>query len=171
MRYNLIIARMKENGGCRVWDWKRGHIETMLVRLGLEDMVPNEKTGSRRRKQKAARRHGSPQTGPPPTVMGDWSNGLGLHHPAFHGHGHAHHVAAGAAARQGQPFDNVMADGFPTPPNMTPAQQDELIDQVFNIKTERSLSPDDGMDGLSFDDNDAASRRPSTVASHELNHQ
>lgn len=171
MRYNLIIARMKENGGCRVWDWKRAHIESMLVKLGMEELVPAEKTGSRRLRKKAARRQASPHPAAPPVMVTDWpSNGLGLHHGGFHHH--AHHVAVGAAARQAQAYDNLMADGFPSPPHLTPVQQDDLIDQVFsNVKVERSLSPDDGMEGLSYDgsNNDAGggSRRPS----HELNHQ
>lgn len=170
MRYNMIIARMKENGGCRVWDWKRAHIESMLVKLGMEELVPAEKTGSRRLRKKAVRRQASPHPGAAPVMPGpgDWpSNGLGLHHGGFHHH--AHHIAAGAAARQAQAYDNLMAEGFPSPPHLTPVQQDELIDQVFsNVKVERSLSPDDAMEGLSYDD---GSRRPSTVAAHELNHQ
>ncbi|KAK3906997.1 hypothetical protein C8A05DRAFT_11207 [Staphylotrichum tortipilum] len=175
MRYSLIISRMKENGGCRVWDWKTQHIIAMLVKMGLEEPSINQKNGTRRRRQqKAARRQGSPQPGGPP-VMGEWPpNGLGLHHPAFHGH--AHHVAAQAAARQSQPYDGMMAGGYPMQSVLTPAQEDELLDQVFsNVKAERSLSPDESMDGLSYDnghDNEAAvSRRPSTISSHELNHQ
>jgi hypothetical protein len=163
MRYQLIIARMKEMGGCRVWEWKKPHIVAMLVKLGLEEETVNEKTGSRRRRQKAAaRRQGSPQAGGH-AVMGDWSNGLGLH-PTFHGHGHAHQVAA-----------NMMAgDDFQQRPNLTPKQEEDLIEQVFrDVKPERSLSPDDGMEGLSYDNNhhhDGGSRRPSTAATRELNH-
>jgi hypothetical protein len=157
---------MKENGGCRVWDWKQGHIISQLCKMGWETPDPDEKSGTRRRKQKMARRQASPQNGGH-AALGDWSSGLGLHHPAFHGH--AHHVAAGP--------QGMMADAYAQqqPSHMTPAQHDELINQVF--KSERSASPDDNnsMEGLSYDDAAAAagSRRPSTVASssHELNHQ
>ncbi|KAK4129387.1 hypothetical protein N657DRAFT_640002 [Parathielavia appendiculata] len=160
MRYQFIIARMKEMGGCRVWDWKKPHIVAMLVKLGLEEETVNEKTGSRRRKQKAARRHGSPQVGGGHAVMGDWSNGLGVH-PTFRGHAHAHHVAA----------NNMMADDFAAqPPNMSPKHEDDFINQVFaEVKAERSLSPDDSMEGLSYD-SPGDPRRPSTAATRELNH-
>ncbi|KAL2271020.1 hypothetical protein VTJ83DRAFT_391 [Remersonia thermophila] len=121
MRYQFILARMKENGGCRCWDWKPQHIEAMLVKLGYEEPVKDEKTGSRRRRQQkaAARRQGSPQqqhAAPPqqPLVMGthgvpsgDWTGatGLGLH-PGYLNHGHAQYIAAAAAAvaRQGHPY-------------------------------------------------------------------
>ena len=200
MRYSLILARMKENGGCRVWDWKQQHITTMLVKLGLEEPEVHHKTNSRRRRQQklSSRRQGSPQAGGTP-MMGEWPNGLGLHHPAFHGH--AHHVAAQAAARHGsQPYDGMMAGGYPVQSVLTSAQEDELIEQVFsNVKAERSLSPDESMDGLSYEHNGldnnnrggssssnhnanlnndlgredeaAGSRRPSTISTHELNHQ
>lgn len=177
LRYQYIIARMKENGGCRVWDWKPGHIVSQLCKMGWETPDPDEKNGTRRRRQKLARRQASPQNGghaaaaATAAALGDWSNGLGLHHPAFHGH--AQHVAAG---------QSLVPEGYPgAPSHMTPAQHDELVNQVF--KTERDLTPDEGMEGLSYDggsgsgnDGGAAgggSRRPSTVASssHELNHQ
>ncbi|EAQ93498.1 hypothetical protein CHGG_01733 [Chaetomium globosum CBS 148.51] len=171
MRYQLIIARMKETGGCRVWDWKKPHIVAMLVKLGLEEPTVNEKTGTRRRR-KAAKRQGGPQNGGHP-VMGDWSGGLGLHHPVYHGHGHAHHVAAAAAARQGQPYDTMMDDDFGGAPNLTAKEQDDLINDVFsNVKPERSLSPDDGMDGLAYGNGtDGGARRPSMAAPREFNHQ
>ncbi|KAG7293229.1 hypothetical protein NEMBOFW57_003275 [Staphylotrichum longicolle] len=174
LRYQYIIARMKENGGCRVWDWKPGHIVSQLCKMGWETPDPDEKNGTRRRRQKLARRQASPQNGghaaaaaAAAATMGDWSNGLGLHHPAFHGH--AQHVAAGP---------NLVPEGYPgAPSHMTPAQHDELVNQVF--KTERDLTPDEGMEGLSYDggsgsgNHGGGSRRPSTVASssHELNHQ
>jgi len=179
MRHQFIIARMKENGGCRVWDWKKPHVAAMLVKMGLEEETMNEKTGTRRRRQKAARRQASPhQNGGGHAVMGDWSNGLGLYH------GHAHHVAAGAAARaQGQqPFDAMMGGGgddhFGGPPHLTPKQEEDLINDVFrDVKMERSLSPDDSMDGLSYGTGNGngtgGARRPSTGASsrEHLNHQ
>src|SRR4051794_36938498 len=78
---------MKENGGCRVWDWKPQHVEAMLVKLGMEEPTVDEKSGSRRRKNKVARRRAGSQNGHHHSnIMGDWSNGLGLHHPGFHGH-------------------------------------------------------------------------------------
>ena len=30
---------MKAKGGCQVWDWKSGDIETKLVKMGLEEPV------------------------------------------------------------------------------------------------------------------------------------
>ncbi|KAJ4307332.1 hypothetical protein N0V88_000715 [Collariella sp. IMI 366227] len=53
-RYQLIIARMKENGGCRAWAWKPQHIETQLVKMGLEEEKLNESTGTRRRRKLVA---------------------------------------------------------------------------------------------------------------------
>ncbi|KAL2133831.1 hypothetical protein VTI74DRAFT_1597 [Chaetomium olivicolor] len=157
-RYQLIIARMKENGGCKVWDWKPQHIETMLVKMGLEEEKLDEKTGTRRRR-KVARRHASPQNGGHP-AMGDWPNGPGVNHPTFHGH--AQHVAAQAA--------HMMGDDFAAPPNLTPSREDALIDQIFSrTNPERSLSPDGSMESLSYDAG-SNSRRPSTVT-HDLNHQ
>ncbi|KAL2145293.1 hypothetical protein VTI28DRAFT_7510 [Corynascus sepedonium] len=181
MRYQFIIARMKENGGCRVWDWKKPHIVAMLVKLGLEEPTVNEKTGSRRRRQQkaAARRQGSPQPGATAhPIMGDWSNGLGLHHPMYHSH--AHHVAASAAARQGAPsYDAMVADDFGGQPHLTSKQEEDLISDVFrDVKADRDLSSDDGMEGLSYNTSNegpgALGRRPSTTAlapGSELAHQ
>jgi hypothetical protein len=175
MRYQFIISHMKENGGCRVWDWKPGHIELMLVKLGLEEPTKDEKTGARRRRKAAARRNASPQNGAQ-VAMGDWGQGLGLQHSAFHGH--AQYVAAQAAARHGGPVDVPMGDHFAPPPSLTPAQEEQLVNDVFNnVKSERSMSPDESMDGISFDNNSSnntntnpSSRRPSAAAPHELNH-
>ncbi|KAL2165415.1 hypothetical protein VTH06DRAFT_713 [Thermothelomyces fergusii] len=166
MRYQFIIARMKENGGCRVWDWKKPHIIAMLVKLGLEEPTINEKTGTRRRRQKAAmRRHGSPQVGasaaaaaaaaalPPPLLL----------EPMYHGHVHA----MAASARQGAPaYDAMVSEDFAAPPQLTPKQEEDLITEVFrDVKPERDLSPDDGMEGLSYGpQGDAAGSRPSTAA-------
>ncbi|KAH6634201.1 hypothetical protein B0J18DRAFT_11502 [Chaetomium sp. MPI-SDFR-AT-0129] len=148
MRYQFIIARMKEMGGCQVWDWKRAHVIAMLVKLGLEEPTVNEKTGTRRRKQKAAaRRQGSPPSSAGhPSMMSDWPTGLGLHHAAYHAQ--AHHVANAAAIRQqhhhhGQ-YDTMMADGFAPQSTLTSKEEEDLINDVFNdVKAERSLSPED----------------------------
>lgn len=154
-RYALMLAYMKDNGGCRVWDWKPQHIEAMLVKMGLEERQPDPTTGSRRRKQKIQRRQASPQHAPPHNPMGDWHNGLGLHqHPHAGFPGHPHHMAAVAAA---QANGGMMPD--PVPP-MTSEQEDDLIDQVYSKigKTERSLSPDgDSMD-YGYDDEDHESK-------------
>ncbi|KXX77554.1 hypothetical protein MMYC01_207020 [Madurella mycetomatis] len=159
-RYQLIIARMKENGGCRVWDWKPQHIEAMLVKMGMEEPTIDEKTGTRRRK-KVARRRASPQNGSHQhsAMMGDWSNGLGLHQ-AFQGH--AHHVAAGRQA----PYD-MIPDDASIAPTFTSEQENEYLDQIFSkpIKTEGSLSPET-ME-LTYDDE--ASSKPS--AGHEVSQQ
>lgn len=152
-RYQLILARMKENGGCRVWDWKPQHIEAMLVKLGMEEPTVDEKSGTRRRKNKAARRRvNSSNDHHHANVMGDWSNGLGLH-PAFQGH--AHHVAAAAAARQTS-FD-MISDVASNAPTFSSEQENEYLDQIFNksVKMEGSLSPE-VMD-LAYDD-DASSQ-------------
>ncbi|KAK4195843.1 hypothetical protein QBC40DRAFT_315157 [Triangularia verruculosa] len=140
-RYQLILARMKEGGGCRVWDWKPQHIEAMLVKLGMEEPTIDEKTGTRRRKNKAARRRATSQNNHHHTnVMGDWSNGLGLHHPAFQGH--AHHVATAAAARQAS-YD-MISDDASTAPHFSSEQENEYLDQIFEKsgKVEGSLSPE-----------------------------
>ncbi|KAK1755239.1 hypothetical protein QBC47DRAFT_383156 [Echria macrotheca] len=141
-RYQLILARMKENGGCRVWDWKPQHIEAMLVKLGVEEPTIDEKTGARqRRKNKAARRRAS-QMGPHASMMGgDWSNGLGLHHPSFQSH--PHQVSSVAGHGRHHPFD-MMGDEGAMPPAFTSEQENELIEQIFNkpVKTEGSLSPE-----------------------------
>lgn len=159
-RYQLIISRMKENGGCRVWDWKPQHIEAMLVKMGMEEPTIDEKTGTRRRK-KVARRRASPQNGghQHSAMMGDWSNGLGLHQ-AFQGH--AHHVAAGRQA----PYD-MIPDDASIAPTFTSEQENEYLDQIFSkpTKTEDSLSPET-MD-LTYDDE--ASSQPS--AGHEVSQQ
>jgi hypothetical protein len=129
---------MKENGGCRVWDWKPQHIEAMLIKMGLEEPTIDEKTGIRRRKNKLARRRASPHNGGP-QHLADWSNGLGLHHPF---QGHAQQVAG--TGRQG-PYD-MMPDDASIAPTFTSEQENEYLDQIFNkqIKTEPegSLSPE-----------------------------
>jgi len=139
---------MKENGGCRVWDWKPQHVEAMLVKLGIEEATVDEKTGARRRKQKMARRRAS-QNGHhhPPGVMGDWSNGLGLH--PFQGH--PHHVGAP------RHFD-MMNDEANMAPAFTAEQENEYLDQIFNkqMKAESSLSPE--VMELGYDDSRAPPR-------------
>jgi hypothetical protein len=88
---------MKELGGCKCWDWKSQHIEAKLVKLGLVEPVVDEKTGTRRRKSKLARRRSAVTGIPPstprtvqgqhPTVMNEWTGpnnatnatGQGLH--------------------------------------------------------------------------------------------
>ncbi len=152
---------MKDNGGCRVWDWKPQHVEAMLVKLGMEEATVDEKTGTRRRKSKAARRRAS-QNGHhhPANVMNDWSNGLGLH-PAFQSH--AHHVAAAAAARQAS-FE-MMSDDASIAPTFTSEQEEEYLNQIFNkpVKAESSLSPE--IMELNYEDD--GSGRPPT---RDLNH-
>jgi len=128
---------MKENGGCRVWDWKPQHIEAMLVKLGIEEPTVDEKTGIRlRRKNKQARRRAS-QASHHTSIMGDWSNGLGLH-PSFQSH--PHHVAS----VNGHGRYEMMAEEPNIPPTFSSEQENELIDQIFNkpVKTEGSLSPE-----------------------------
>jgi len=132
---------MKENGGCRVWDWKPQHIEAMLVKLGIEEPTVDEKTGARqRRKNKAARRRAS-QMGPHASMMGDWSNGLGLHHSSFQSHPQQLPSIAGQGRHHA--FD-MMGDEGAIPPTFTSEQENELIEQIFNkpIKAEGSLSPE-----------------------------
>ncbi|KAL2259713.1 hypothetical protein VTK26DRAFT_6515 [Humicola hyalothermophila] len=139
-RYAIMLAHMKENGGCKVWDWKPQHIEAMLVKMGLEERVPDPNTGSRRRKQKLQRRQASPQQhgGQPSNPVGDWHNGLGLHpHPGFPAH--PHHMAGGAG---------MVPE--PMAPTLTPEQEDEVLEQIYSKPgagaEERSVSPDSGMD-------------------------
>ncbi|KAL2023604.1 hypothetical protein VTK56DRAFT_1761 [Thermocarpiscus australiensis] len=153
-RYQLILARMKENGGCRVWDWKPQHIEAMLVKLGMEEPTIDEKTGSRRRRNKVARRRASPQNGGGTphhaAVMGEWQhNALGLH-AAFPGH--PHHAAQAAAAARQASFDGVIPDDASVAPTFTSEQENEYLDQIFNkpVKAERDLSPE-AME-LAYDD-------------------
>ncbi|KAK3393666.1 hypothetical protein B0H63DRAFT_516840 [Podospora didyma] len=159
-RYQLILARMKENGGCRVWDWKPQHVEAMLVKLGMEEATVDEKTGTRRRKNKAARRRASSQNGHHhnANVMNDWSNGLGLH-PAFQGH--AHHV--GAPTRQ--PSFDMMSDDASIAPTFSSEQENDYLDHIFSkqVKPENSLSPE--IMELSYED-DGVSRPPT----RDLNH-
>ncbi|KAL1839420.1 hypothetical protein VTJ49DRAFT_1521 [Mycothermus thermophilus] len=137
MRYQIILARMKENGGCRCWDWKPQHIEAMLVKLGYEEPVKDEKTGSRRRRQQkaAARRQGSPQQqhpappqqplvmGTPAAPTGDWTGatGLGLH-PGYPNHAHAQYIAA--AARQGH---------HPYHPQQQPQHQQHFVNGAAGL--------------------------------------
>ncbi|KAK3329510.1 hypothetical protein B0H66DRAFT_541303 [Apodospora peruviana] len=164
-RYQLILARMKENGGCKVWDWKPQHIEAMLVKLGMEEATVDEKTGTRRRKNKAARRRASSQNGGhhlhhPSSVMNDWSNGLGLH-PAFQGH--AHHVVHAAATRQAS-FD-MLSDEASVAPTFSSEQENEYLDQIFNkVKSEGSLSPE--LMELTYADDEGRSQSQDIVHHH-----
>jgi hypothetical protein len=187
MRYSLILARMKELGGCRCWDWKPQHIEAMLVKLGLEEPVKDEKTNTRRRRQQkaAARRQGSPcQPAPPQQPLGpvsaaDWNQataaatGLGLH-PGFAGHPHAHHLAVAAVRQnhylhphphhpqQQQHFVTMSpaaapqpaAEDFPAPPNLTPKQEEDLVNEIFKS---RRLTPEE-------DEEEASSRAAGRAA-------
>ncbi|KAK4170362.1 hypothetical protein QBC43DRAFT_282965 [Cladorrhinum sp. PSN259] len=137
-RYQFILTRMKENGGCRVWDWKPQHIEAMLVKLGMEEPTVDEKSGSRRRKNKVAvrRRAGSNNSHHHSNnIMGDWSNGLGLHHPGFHGH-------PGSMTSRQASFD---IDDISVAPTFSSEQENEYLDQIFNnkqVKMDGSLSPE-----------------------------
>ncbi|KAK4136616.1 hypothetical protein BT67DRAFT_185627 [Trichocladium antarcticum] len=180
-RYQLILAHMKESGGCRVWDWKTQHLEAMLVKLGLEERTPDERTGSRRRRHnKVARRQTSPQNGaraPTANVMGDWSSGLGLHqHPHPHPHPHAafpSHRGPPPQAFESMLPDDVSAAAAAAAPTFTPEQENEFIDQIYQRapKTERSLSPDDHRMDLTYSNsNGGDDRRPSapTLGAHGL---
>ncbi|KAK3984382.1 hypothetical protein QBC44DRAFT_252984 [Cladorrhinum sp. PSN332] len=136
-RYQFILTRMKENGGCRVWDWKPQHIEAMLVKLGMEEPTVDEKSGSRRRKNKVAarRRAGSQNSHHHSNIMGDWSNGLGLHHAGFHGH-------PGSMSSRQASFD---MDEISVAPTFSSEQENEYLDQIFNhkqVKMDGSLSPE-----------------------------
>lgn len=159
---------MKELGGCRVWDWKPQQIEAMLVKLGLEERTIDERTGTRRRRKNAVRRQASPQNGvhQHAGVMGDWTNGLGLHsHAPFHGHAHAHHVAT-TAATMSRPYDTMMADeggntaaaASTAPPAYTSDQENEYLDQIFGRADARcsSLSSDESMEVM-YEHEDAPS--------------
>ncbi|KAK3942782.1 hypothetical protein QBC46DRAFT_379428 [Diplogelasinospora grovesii] len=168
-RYNLILARMKENGGCKVWDWKPQHVEAMLVKLGIDEPTVDEKTGSRRRRNKMAHRIAHAR-GPQyhqhnATVMQDWSSGLGLH-PAFQGH--AQHVAAGSAARHMSNYD-MMDDANGTgAPAYSQEQENEYLDQIFHkVKSEQEdaegSSPTEMMDmGHNENNGRLSSPRPPT---------
>ncbi|KAI1324763.1 hypothetical protein F5Y16DRAFT_379869 [Xylariaceae sp. FL0255] len=52
-RYNEIKKIMKENGGCRVWDWNTGNIARRLVELDIEVLDDTESTSKLRRKRKS----------------------------------------------------------------------------------------------------------------------
>ncbi|KAK3694921.1 hypothetical protein B0T22DRAFT_87258 [Podospora appendiculata] len=161
-RYQLVLARMKENGGCKVWDWKPQHIEAMLVKLGMEEPTIDDKTGTRRRKNKAARRRAGSQNSHHQNPMNDWPNGLGLQHSAFQGH--PQHVGSVAAARQTS-FDMLSDEASSVGPNFSAEQENDYLDQIFNknIKVEGSLSPE--LMEMAYNEN-GGSRSPN----HDLSH-
>lgn len=176
-RYQLILARMKENGGCKVWDWKPQHVEAMLVKLGIEEPTIDEKTGTRRRKNKTARRRANSQNGGghphhphhqhhhhASGVMNDWSNGLGLH-PAFQNHQVAAHHAA-TAGRQPS-FDMLSDEASSIAPTFSSEQENEYLDQIFNsnkIKAEGSMSPELMDLGYGEDDNASSNQAAASQA-------
>lgn len=161
-RYQLILTRMKENGGCKVWDWKPQHVEAMLVKLGMEEPTIDEKSGSRRRKNKAARRRNNSQTGHH-HIMNDWSNGLGLH-PGYQGHPSSHHM--GPAGMRAQPYE-VMSDEASIAPTFSSEQENEYLDQIFNktTKVEGSLSPE--MMEMGYDEEAAGRSRAPELHHHQ----
>ncbi|KAI0473685.1 hypothetical protein GGR56DRAFT_545349 [Xylariaceae sp. FL0804] len=82
-RYSDTLKLMKEYGGCRVWDWKEGHIAKRLVELGFDEFDADEANKKLRRQRKAAMRKSSdggeqqqraPGMGGPPTVTSDQEN-------------------------------------------------------------------------------------------------
>lgn len=161
-RYQMILAHMKENGGCRVWDWKPQHIEAMLVKLGVEEATVDEKTGNRRRNKKLARRRTTSTQNThqhhTQNMMNDWPNALGLH-PGYHQHPHMAHQQHRAS------FEMLADDGIP-PPAFSPEQENEILDQIYSKQppqAESSMSPDMGFheedDGNS---NTNSNSRPST---------
>ncbi|KAK4229691.1 hypothetical protein QBC38DRAFT_507972 [Podospora fimiseda] len=165
-RYQFILTRMKENGGCRVWDWKPQHIEAMLVKLGMEEPTVDEKSGSRRRKNKVAsrRRAGSQNTHHHSNIMGDWSKGLGLHHAGIHGH------PGNMSSRQAS-FD---MDDISVAPTFSSEQENEYLDHIFNnkqVKMDGSLSPE--VMELSYDDESSQSniREPNQQRSERVARQ
>ncbi|KAM7193559.1 hypothetical protein V8F20_008332 [Naviculisporaceae sp. PSN 640] len=168
-RYQLILARMKENGGCRVWDWKPQHIEAMLVKLGMEEPTIDEKTGTRRRKNKTARRRAGSQNGHSyhhhaSSVMNDWSNGLGLH-PAFQGH----HVPQHAGGPRAPSFEMLSDEASSTPPTFTPQQEEEYLNQIFDsskIKAEGSPSPE--LMELTYGEDEGTNGQASQTTSRDM---
>lgn len=159
---------MKENGGCKVWDWKPQHIEAMLVKLGMEEPTIDEKTGTRRRK-KTARRRANSQNGHhhhhhASSVMNDWSNGLGLH-PAFQGHHVSHHAGAARASS----FEMLSDEASSIAPTFSSEQENEVLDQIFNsnkIKPEGSMSPE--LMELAYGEDDNTNGQASQVASRDM---
>lgn len=159
----MILAHMKENGGCRVWDWKPQHIEAMLVKLGVEEATVDEKTGNRRRNKKLARRRttSTQNTHQHHThnMMNDWPNALGLH-PGYHQHPHMAHQQHRAS------FDMLADDGI-APPAFSHEQENEILDQIYSKQpphAESSMSPDMGFhnDNDDGNSNSNSNSRPST---------
>lgn len=130
---------MKKLGGARVWDWKPQHIEAKLVSLGYEEPSVDERSHSRRRKRAAQRRRANSQNQQNAAIVGDWTNGLGLHpvlHPPPHGY---------PMGPQSSPYDGVNHQACMAS-NFTPEQNERILDDIFktSIKPdpEAPLSPD-----------------------------
>jgi len=139
-RYERLLERMKKLGGARVWEWRPQHLEAKLVALGLEEPTIDEKSHTRRRKRAAQRRRATSQNQPSPAITGDWTNGLGLHQPPLVHSSQGYPMAAHPAAYDVANHSAYMA------PNLTPEQNDKIIDEIFkgSIKSEPdgTITPD-----------------------------
>jgi hypothetical protein len=187
--YNLILARMKELGGCKCWDWKPQHIEAQLVKMGLVEATVDDKTGTRRRKQKMARRRANTINTPPhhmamhhhhpamhmahhpamqpqhhmtpPHVMNDWTGGLGVPMAALPMSRHPSYDAHLVMAQA--PEDLSPPPMVIPPPTFTTEEEESYLDQIFHSgakpQGDSSMSPED-MNSLAFDDEDVKPALP-----------
>ena len=121
-----IIAHMKENGGCRAWEWKERHITEMLVKLGLEEATTVHKE-KRRQLKGAKQKFIQAQRSPPPQYAPDM-----IEWPGSHGMGlpQLYHQQPHAADRQ-LSYDDIMSDDAGSiPPGYRPQPGREYLEIV-----------------------------------------
>ena len=167
---------MKEKGGCKVWDWKPQHISAMLIKLGLEDVKVEEKTGIRRRKKLEKRKHtssashGTTAYSTPHiqqhNMVPDWSGGsigLGLHNVFPNNHSQQqpmmNMVSATRQPAHEQPFYELSSDErFPP---LTSEQYHEAVEGIYNSSR---FAEEDEVSSPSFTDVGDREERATNVA-------
>jgi hypothetical protein len=123
MRYKRILQYMKENGGCRVWDWHPSHIEAKLVALLLEEARIQEGKKSRRRAKNSSSHWAEGRPGVE-ISMGHGSSTSGLAYP------HPLHLTT--QNLQDDFRQSYSGNTYPTP--LTPRQRDEVADEIYRLR-------------------------------------
>lgn len=127
---------MKELGGAQIWEWKPQHIESQLVKMGLEEPTMDEATKLRRRNRLAERKRAAQQQHQHNAMM-SWGRPVDMPHAQYP---FPHHMTAPPTTYEVMPGTTM---ALSDEPEYTTEQEDQVLDQLvrkYAIK-EESHSP------------------------------
>ena len=130
-RFARYAARMKELGGCKIWNWSAADVEARLVKLGYEEPKMDDDSRRRNRKRNAynKRRANARQE-----LQYGWHNMPGMHQPQYP----LPQLGGPQQATNRSSYD-MMSDTVSTGlPQYTSDQENDLLEQL-----ERKYADDD----------------------------